>query len=55
MHNELGIWVTLPCHIHHGEALKMIKIENMHSSPSKVNDHIEIDGIVSSNKHKFSI
>ena len=40
MHNELGSWVTLPCHIHLGGALKIIKIEYMHSSPSKVNDHI---------------
>ena len=40
MHNRLGSWVTLPCHIHLGGALKMIAIKNMHSSPSKVNDHI---------------
>ena len=40
MHNRLGSWVTLPCHIHLGGALKMINIKNMHSSPSKVNDHI---------------
>ena len=40
MHNQLGSWVTLPCHIHLGGALKMINIKNMHSSPSKVNDHI---------------
>lgn len=44
MHNELGIWVTLPCHIHLGEALKMIIITCMHSSPRKVNDHMEIKG-----------
>ena len=55
MHKELGSWVTLPCHIHLGGALKIIKIEYMHSSPSKVNDHIEINGIMSSNKHKCSI
>ena len=40
MHNRLGSWVTLPCHIHLGGALKMIDIKSMHSSPSKVNDHI---------------
>ena len=40
MHNRLGSWVTLPCHIHLGRALKMIEIKNMHSSPSKVNDDI---------------
>ena len=51
MHKELESWVTLPCHIHLGGALKTITIENMHSSPSKVNDHIEIKGILSSNKH----
>ena len=39
MHNRLGSWVTLPCHIHLGGALKMIESKNMHSSPSKVNDH----------------
>ena len=55
MHKDLGSWVTLPCHIHLGGALKIIKIEYMHSSPSKVNDQIEIDGIMSSNKHKCSI
>ena len=48
MHKELGSWVTLPCHIHLGGALKMIKIEYMHSSPKiQVFDHtqtfIEID------------
>ena len=46
---------TLPCHIHLGGALKIINIEYMHSSPSKVNDHIEINEIMSSNKHKCSI
>ena len=51
MHNRLGSWVTLPCHIHLGGALKMIIIEYKHSSPSKVNDHIEINEIMSSNKH----
>ena len=55
MHKELGSWVTLPCHIHLGGALKMIKIEYMHSSPSKVNDHIRIGKIISSNKHKCSL
>ena len=40
IHNRLGSWVTLPCHIHLGGALKMIEIKSMHSSPSKVNDHI---------------
>ena len=55
MHKELGSWVTLPCHIHLGGALKIIKIEYMHSSPSKVNDHIKINGIISSNKHKCSL
>ena len=42
MHKELESWVTLPCHIHLGGVLKMIMIEYMHSSPSKVKDHIEI-------------
>ena len=42
MDKELGSWVTLPCHIYLGEALKMIIIKYMHSSPSKVNDHIGI-------------
>ena len=51
MHKELGSWVTLPCHIHLGGALKMIKIEYMHSSRSKVNDHIKINEILSYNKH----
>ena len=46
MHKELGSWVTLPCHIHLVGALKMIKIEYMHSSPSKVNDNIWIDKII---------
>ena len=55
MHKELGSWVTIPCHIHLGGELKMIIIEYMHSSPSKVNDHIEINEIMSSNKHKCSI
>ena len=32
MHNRLGSWVTLPCHIHLGGALKMIEIKSMHSS-----------------------
>ena len=41
MHNRLGSWVTLPCHIHLGGALKMIEMKSMHSSPSKVNDHIK--------------
>ena len=40
MHNQLGSWVTLPCHIHLGGALKMIGIKSMHSSASKLNDHI---------------
>ena len=40
MHNRLGSWVTLPCHIHLGGALKMMKIKSMHSSPRKVNDRI---------------
>ena len=44
MHNELGSWVTLPCHIHLGGALKMIIIKYMHSSLSKVNDHIDVKG-----------
>ena len=52
MHNELGIWVTLPRHIHLGGALKMIIMKYMHSSPSKVNDHIWGNKrIKSSNKH----
>ena len=55
MHKELGSWVTLPCHIHLGGALKIIKIEYRHSSPSKVNDHIGIGNIISSKKHKCSL
>ena len=55
MHKELGSLVTLPCHIHLGGALKIIKIEYMHSSPSKVNDHMRIDKIISSNRHKCSL
>ena len=55
MHKELGSWVTLPCHIHLGGALKIIKIEYMHSSPSKVNDPIRIGKIISSNKDKCSL
>ena len=51
MHKELGSWVTLLCHIHLGGALKIIKIEYMHSSLSKVKDHIKINEIMSSNKH----
>ena len=51
MHNELGTWVTLPRHIHLGGALKMIIMKYMHSSPSKVNDQIKINEILSSNKH----
>ena len=27
MHKELGSWVTLPCHIHLGGALEIIKID----------------------------
>ena len=34
MHNRLGLWITLPCHIHLGGAHKMIRMNNMHSSPS---------------------
>ena len=58
MHKELGSWVTLPCHIHLGGALKMIIMiimKYMHSSPSKVNDHIRIGKIISSNMHKCSL
>ena len=51
MHNVLGSWFSLPCHIHLGGALKMIIIEHMHSSPSIVNDHMRIYEIISSNKH----
>ena len=40
MHNRLGSWVTLPCHIHLGGAPRIIEIKSMHSSPSKMNDHI---------------
>jgi len=40
MHKELESWVTLPCHIHLGGALKMIRMKYMHSSPRIVNDHI---------------
>ena len=41
MHKELESWVTLPCHIHLGGALKMIRLQyNKHSSPiNQVNDH----------------
>ena len=31
MHNELGSWVTPPCHIHLGGALKMIIIKRNHT------------------------
>ena len=55
MHKELGSWVTLPCHIHLGGALKIIKIEYVHTSPSKVNDHIRISKIISFNKHKCGL
>ena len=35
MHNWLGSWVTLPCHIHLGGVLKMIKLQcNTPSSQS---------------------
>ena len=51
MHKELESWDTLPCHIHLGGALKMIRIKYMHPSPSKVNDHIGIRKIITSNKH----
>ena len=40
MGNRFGSWVTLPRHTHPDGALKMIIIKYMHSSPSKVNDHI---------------
>ena len=40
MHNELGSWVTLPCHIDLGGALEMIRMKYMHSSPRIVIDHI---------------
>ena len=46
MHKEFGSRVTLPCHIHLGGALKIINIEYMHSSPTKVNDHIKINKII---------
>ena len=46
--------VTLPCHIHLGGALKMITIENMHSSPSKVSDHDWIWRIILS-KHTLKV
>ena len=39
MHKELESWVTLPCHIHLGGALKMMRLKCMHSSPRIVNDH----------------
>ena len=55
MHKELGSWVTLPCHIHLDGALKIIKIEYMHSSPSKVNDHIWKGKIISTNMLKCSL
>ena len=50
MHKELGSWVTLPCHIHLGGALKMIRIKYMHSSPRVMNDH-KIDKIIALSKH----
>ena len=50
MHKELESWVTLPCHIHLGGALKITKIKYMHSSPSKVNDHIRIGKIITYNQ-----
>ena len=50
MHKELESWVTLPCDIHLGGALKMIIIKYMRSSPSKVNDHIGIGKIISYNQ-----
>ena len=50
MHKELGSWVTLPCHIHLGGVLTIIKVEYMHSSPSKVNDHIRIGKIIAYNQ-----
>ena len=51
MNNELGSWVTLPCHIHLGGAVKIIRIKYMHSSPSKVNDQNKDKLIVTSNKY----
>ena len=50
MHKELESWVTLPCHIHLGGALKMIRMKYMHSSPRIMNDH-NIDKIIALSKH----
>ena len=47
MHNRLGSWVTLPCHIHLGGALKMIKIGTSTHNQGKVNDHtLRIDNVI---------
>ena len=47
MHNRLGSWVTLPCHIHLGGALKMIENKICTHHQGKVNDHTwEIDNII---------
>src|SRR3954469_15140547 len=45
MHKELELWVTLPCHIHLGGALKMIIMKYMHSSPRKSELSHMIDNI----------
>src|SRR3954471_16976703 len=45
MHKELESWVTLPCHIHLGGALKMIRMKYMHSSPRKSEWSHKIDKI----------
>ena len=50
MHKELESWVTLPCHIHLGGALKMIRMKYMHSSPRIMNDHT-IDKTIALRKH----
>ena len=47
MHNRLGPWVTLPCHIHLGGALKMTEYEIYTHHQDKVNDHtLEIENII---------
>ena len=44
MHNRLGSWVTLPCHIHLGGVLKMIiikiKIENLEKENEELKKRI---------------
>ena len=57
MHNELGSWVTLPCHIHLGGALKMIESKICTHHQGKMNDHIrEIrDNIIQAQALKYDM